>query len=167
MSLITPDFGLIVWMTVIFAIVFFLLAKFGFPLITSMVHERADRINESIRLAKEAEERLKNLEEEQKMMMEDARKQQAAILQEAARSRDAILAGAREKAQDETTKMIEHAKVQIEAERESAIREIRSQVALLSVNVAEKVIRRDLENPEAQMKLIDSLLDEVSSADLN
>lgn len=167
MSLITPDFGLIVWMTVIFAIVFFLLAKFGFPMITSMVHDRADRINESIRLAKEAEERLAALGEEQARMIEEARKQQAAILQEAARSRDAILAGAHEKAQDETVKMIEHAKVQIAAERESAIREIRSQVALLSVNVAEKVMRKDLENPDAQMKLIDSLLDEVSSAELN
>lgn len=167
MSLITPDSGLIIWMTLIFGIVFFLLAKFGFPAITSSVQARADRINESIRAAKEAEERLSTLAQEEQRMIEDARKQQAEILMEAAKSRDAILADARAKAQDETSKMIEHAKVQIAAERESAIREIRGQVALISVNVAEKVLRKDLENPEAQLKLIDRLLDEVTSSEMN
>lgn len=167
MSLITPDSGLIIWMTLIFGIVFFLLAKFGFPAITSSVQARADRINESIRAAKDAEERLSTLAQEEQRMIEDARKQQAEILMEAAKSRDAILADARAKAQDETSKMIEHAKVQIAAERESAIREIRGQVALISIQVAEKVLRKDLENPEAQLKLIDRLLDEVTSSEMN
>ena len=65
MSLVTPDFGLIVWMTLIFGIVFLVLAKWGFPMITSSVRERAEKINASIKAAKEAEESLKKLEARQ------------------------------------------------------------------------------------------------------
>ena len=91
MSLITPDFGLIVWMTLIFGIVFFILAKWGFPMITDSVQKRADRINASIKAAKEAEEKLRNLAAEQSEMIEEARKEQARILKEAAASRDMIV----------------------------------------------------------------------------
>ena len=82
MSLVTPDFGLIVWMTLIFGIVFLVLAKWGFPMITSSVRERAEKINASIKAAKEAEESLKKLEARQAEMIAEARKQQAQILKE-------------------------------------------------------------------------------------
>ena len=91
MSLITPDFGLLVWMTLIFGIVFFVLAKWGFPMITDSVQKRADRINESIKKAKEAEESLRNLASEQDAIVEKARKEQAKIMKEAAASRDALI----------------------------------------------------------------------------
>ena len=91
MSLITPDFGLLVWMTLIFGIVFFVLAKWGFPMITGSVEKRAQRIGESIKAAKEAEERLRNLAEEQSRMIEEARQEQSRILKEASASRDSIV----------------------------------------------------------------------------
>jgi F-type H+-transporting ATPase subunit b len=75
MSLITPDFGLLVWMTLIFGIVLFILAKWGFPMITDSVQKRADRINGSIKAAKEAEEKLRNLSEEQARIVEEAKQE--------------------------------------------------------------------------------------------
>ncbi len=168
MSLITPDFGLLVWMTLIFGIVFFVLAKWGFPMITDSVQKRADRINESIAKAREAEEKLRNLASEQEALVEKARKEQAAILKEAASSRDAMIEQARVQARDEAAKILDQAKVQIAAEKESALRDVRKEVAVLSVAVAEKVLRKDLENDASRDELLGRLVDELSSSkDLN
>ena len=168
MSLITPEFGLLVWMTLIFGIVFFVLAKWGFPMITDSVQKRADRINESIAKAREAEEKLRNLASEQEALVEKARKEQAAILKEAASSRDAMIEQARVQARDEAAKILDQAKVQIAAEKESALRDVRKEVAVLSVAVAEKVLRKDLENDASRDELLGRLVDELSSSkDLN
>ena len=168
MSLITPDFGLLVWMTLIFGIVFFVLAKWGFPMITDSVQKRADRINESIAKAREAEEKLRNLASEQEALVEKARKEQAAILKEAASSRDAMIEQAKIQARDEAAKILDQAKVQIAAEKESALRDVRKEVAVLSVAVAEKVLRKDLGNDASRDELLGRLVDELSSSnDLN
>lgn len=167
MSLITPDFGLLVWMVLIFGIVFFILAKFGFPMITGMVDKRAERINDSIAKAREAEEKLAALAQEQKEMIEQARLEQGRILKEATDARDAIVAQAKQQASEEASKLIEKAKCEIAAERESAIRDIRRQVAVLSVNVAEKIIRKDLESSDSQTALIDRLVDEATNVQPN
>lgn len=167
MSLITPDFGLLFWMTLIFVILFFILAKVGFPVITGMVSQRQDRINDSIRLAKEAEERVRELSSEQTRMIEEARKEQAVILRDAASARDAMVSRAQEQAREEAAKIIEQARIQIAAEKEAALRDIRREVAELSVSIAEQVVRKDLSDNEAQMALIDRLMDEMSSTKMN
>ncbi|MBR5660421.1 MAG: F0F1 ATP synthase subunit B [Bacteroidales bacterium] len=161
MSLITPDFGLLVWMTLIFGIVFFVLAKWGFPMITDSVQKRADRINESIKKAKEAEESLRNLASEQDAIVEQARKEQARILKEAASSRDALIEQAKVQAKDEAAKIIEQARTQIAAEKESALRDVRKEVAMLSVAVAEKVLRKDLETDAGRDELLGRMVDEL------
>lgn len=148
-------------MTLIFGIVFFILAKWGFPMITDSVQKRADRINASIKAAKEAEEKLRNLAAEQSEMIEEARKEQARILKEAAASRDMIVEQAKVQAQDEATKIMDHARTQIAADKESALRDIRKEVALLSVSVAEKVLKKDLEDSGSQTELVDRLVDEI------
>lgn len=163
MSLITPDFGLLFWMTLIFAIVFFVLAKFGFPMITGMVDRRSKRINESIAKAKEAEESLATLAQQQEKMIQETRAEQARILKEASEARDRMIATAKEEARVQASDMIEHARIEIEAEKESALRDIRRQVSLLSVEIAEKVIRKDLESGAEQMALLDRLFDEAAS----
>lgn len=163
MSLITPDFGLLVWMTLIFGIVFFVLAKWGFPMITGSVRERAERINASIKAAKEAEERLQNLAKEQSEMIEEARREQARILKETSASRDAMIENAKTQAQEEASKIISQARKQIDAEKESALRDIRKEVAMLSVGIAEKVLRKDLADDSEQARLISVLVDEMAS----
>ena len=162
MSLITPDFGLLFWMVLIFGIVFFLLAKFGFPVITGMVDKRQERIEKSIAAAAEAEEKLATLSQEHARMVEQTRLEQGRILQEAAEARDRIVAQAKQQASDEASKILEKAKLEIAAERESALKDIRKQVALLSVNVAEKIVRKDISTEAGQIDLIERLVEEAS-----
>ena len=167
MSLITPDFGLLVWMTLIFGIVFFVLAKWGFPMITGMVDKRSDRINDSIAKAREAEKALTDLSDRQQQLIEETRREQARILKEAAEARDALLADAKEQARDEASKLIQQARTQIAAEKESALRDVRTEVAKLSVDVAEKVLREKLSTEEAQIKLIDKMVGELNGTKAN
>ena len=132
-------------MTLIFGIVFFVLAKWGFPMITGSVEKRAQRIGESIKAAKEAEERLRNLAEEQSRMIEETRQEQSRILKEAAASRDNIVEQAKVQAREEASRILDQARTQIAAEKESALRDVRKEVALLSVSVAEKVLKKSQE----------------------
>ena len=164
MSLITPDFGLLVWMTLIFGIVFFVLAKWGCPMITGSVEKRAQRIGDSIKAAKEAEEKLRNLAEEQSRMIEETRQEQSRILKEAAASRDNIVEQAKVQAREEASRILDQARTQIAAEKESALRDVRKEVALLSVSVAEKVLKASLSDGAEQSALVDRLVDEVSSS---
>ena len=166
MSLITPDFGLLFWMVVIFGIVFFLLAKFGFPVITKAVQTRSDHIADSLKAADEAQARLAGLAEEQAKMIEETRLEQSRILKEASESRERIIAQAKEEAAAEAAKLLDHAKVEIAAERESAIRDIRRQVAMISVEVAEKIVRKDLEGDAGQQGLIDRMVEEAAQAQI-
>lgn len=163
MSLITPDFGLLVWMTLIFGIVFFVLAKWGFPMITGSVEKRAQRINDSIKAAKEAEEKLRNLAEEQSRMIEKTRQEQSRILKEAAASRDSIVEQAKAQAREEAARILEQAQTQIAAEKESALRDVRKDVAMVAVSVAERVLKKSLADSSEQASLVDRLMDEVPS----
>lgn len=167
MSLITPDFGLLVWMTLIFGIVFFVLAKWGFPLITRMVDERSDRISSSIEKARQAEESLSQLAEKQQELIDATRKQQAELLREASEARDKIIASAKEQASAEAAGLIAEARTKIEAEKEDALRQIRGEVARLSVEVAGKVLLEDLSGDEAQMRLVDRIIDTIGDRPLD
>ncbi len=164
MSLITPDFGLLVWMTLIFGIVFFVLAKWGFPMITGSVEKRAKRINDSIKAAKEAEEKLRNLAGEQSRMIEETRQEQSRILKEAAASRDSIVEQAKVQAREEAARILDQARTQIAAEKESALRDVRKDVAMVAVSVAEKVLKKSLSDVDGQSALVERLVDEISSS---
>lgn len=151
-------------MTLIFGIVFFVLAKWGFPMITGSVEKRAARIGDSIKAAKEAEEKLRNLAEEQSRMIEETRQEQSRILKEAAASRDSIVEQAKVQAREEASRILDQARTQIAAEKESALRDVRKEVTLLSVSVAEKVLKKSLSDADGQSALVDRLVDEVSSS---
>ena len=166
MSLITPDFGLLFWMTLIFGIVFFILAKFGFPVLTDMVRKRQERIEKSLEDAREIEARMATWKVEQAKMVEDTRKQQALILKEATETKAQIVADAKAQAKAEADKLLAEAKTQIAAEKESALRDVRKEIALLSVQVAEKVLRNELSEEGSQRALIDKLVDEASEAQI-
>lgn len=161
MSLITPDSGLLFWMVLIFAIVFLILAKFGFPVITGMVNKRQERIQESIRLARKAEKELSEMTERQAQMMEQTRREQAEMLKEASRQRDEIVAQAREQARAEADRIVQDAKAGLEEARQAALRDIRAQVAEVSVGVAEKILRESLSSEAAQRAMIDRLVGEA------
>jgi len=162
-SILTPDLGLLFWMLLAFLVIFFVLAKYGFPVITKMVEERKAYIDDSLKKAHEANERLANIQQESESMLREARERQAQILKEAAETRDAIVQEAQNKAKAEGVRLMEEAKSEIESEKRQAISDIRAQVAQLSVEVAEKVLRQKLSSNEEQMNLINRLLDDVSA----
>ena len=163
MDLLMPASGLLFWMTVVFIIVFVILAKAGFPAIVKMVNDRKAYIDDSLKKAHEANEKLANIQKEGESILKEAREQQAVILKEAAETRDAIVEKAQDKAREEGARLLSDAKAQIENEKQNAIREIRTQVAELSVQIAEKVLREKLSDDKSQMDMINRLLDEVSS----
>jgi F-type H+-transporting ATPase subunit b len=144
-------------------VVFFLLWKFGFPVITGMVKERQAFIDDSLRKAHEANERLANIQKEGESILQEAREKQAQILKEAAETRDAIVEKAQDKARAEGARLMEDARVAIEQEKKAAIADIRKQVATLSVEIAEKILKENLKGDKAQMDLIDRMLDDVST----
>ena len=143
--------------------VLFILWKFGFPVITSMVAERKAFIDDSLRKAHEANERLTNIQKEGESILQEAREKQAQILKEAAETRESIVEQAQAKARQEGARLLEEARMAIEQEKKAAIADIRSQVAALSVEIAEKVLRANLKDDASQMEYINRMLDDVSA----
>lgn len=162
MSLITPDFGLLFWMTIVFLIVLGIVSKFGFKVIVKMVNDRKDYIDSSLQKAHEANKKLANIKVESDALLQEARERQAAILKEAAATRDAIVEKAQDKAHEESNRLLTEAKVEIENQRQAAVSDVRKQVATLSVEIAEKVLREKLGDEKTQMDLIERMLDEIS-----
>ena len=165
MDLLIPSTGLLFWMTIVFLVVLAVLWKWGFPAITKMVKERKDYIDDSLRKAHEAHEKLANIQKEGESILQEAREKQAAVLKEATATRDAIIAKAENQAKDRGAQLINDAKAEIEQEKQQAIREIRGQVAELSVKIAEKIIKQQLATDDKQMELINKILDDVAVSD--
>jgi F-type H+-transporting ATPase subunit b len=149
-------------MSLTFLVVLCILWKFGFPVITNMVAERKAFIDDSLRKAHEANERLANIQKEGESILQEAREKQAQLLKEAADTRDAIVEKAQVKAREEGNRLLEDAKAEIEQEKKAAIADIRRQVATLSVEIAEKILKQNLHGDKAQMDLINRMLDDAS-----
>ena len=159
--LLTPDPGLIFWMLISFGVVFFILAKFGFPVIVNMIDERKTFIDKSLESAKAANDRLAGIQEESERILKQTRSEELRLLKEAQETRNKIVGEAKEQAAVEAKKLIAEAKTAIEKEKELAIREIRSQIADLSIEIAEKVLRKQLDNLPAQRELVQKLIEEA------
>jgi F-type H+-transporting ATPase subunit b len=161
MSLLTPDPGLLFWMVLSFGAVFFVLAKYGFPIIVKMVDERKAFIDKALEAAKSANDRLAGIKEEGDRILNQTREEEIRILKEANEMRNRIIGEAKEQATIEAGKLIAEARNAIQKEKEMAIRDIRNQIATLSIDIAEKILRRNLDNQNAQRELVDKLIEEV------
>jgi len=159
--LLTPDFGLLFWMLVSFGIVFFVLAKFGFPIIVKMVDERKAFIDKSLEAAKAANERLAGIQEESERILKKTREEEILILKEAQEERSKIIGEAKEQATVEAGKLVAEARTAIQREKDMAIRDIQNQIAELSIVIAEKVLRKNLDNQPAQRELVQKLIEEA------
>ena len=167
MSLLLPDSGLLFWMLLSFGIVFAILAKYGFPVIVKMVEDRKAYIDQSLEVAREANIQLTKLKEESDALVAAANKEQGRILKEAMDERDKIIHEARKQAETTAQKELDAVKEQIRIEKDEAIRDIRRQVAVLSVDIAEKILRKNLDEDKEQMEMIDRMLDEVLTKNKN
>lgn len=161
-SLLTPDPGLVFWMIIAFGLVLFILAKFGFPVILDKLDSRKKFIDESIVAAKQAYDKLENVKTQNKLLIEEANRERSQIISDAAKQRDLILEKAKEKAIKEANQIVSNARQQIIQEREEAIIAIRREIAVVSVDIAEKVLRKNLQEKEDQMSMIERLVDEIN-----
>ena len=161
MELFTPDFGLIFWMFVSFAILFVILWRWGWPAIMKGGSDRADLIDKGVEYAQSAKEQLDHAREEADKYIAEARRQQADMLREADKMKTQIIEEARVAAQTEAKKVMDNAKLTIEQERKVAQEQFRNEVSAFALDIAQKVVRNQLKEEKAQEKLVNSLLDEI------
>ena len=163
MELFTPEFGLVFWMFLAFLCLYFILAKFAWPFIIKSMEERADKIDKGVAYYQEAEARLKNAQAEADKLIAQAHNEQAEILREAAKMRNELIEKARSDAADEAKKVNDAAQVSLEQARKEAEEKLRTEVGDLALQIAEKVIRRNIANDDAQRALVDQYLSEVET----
>lgn len=161
MGFVTPDYGTIFWMLIIFGIVLFILKKFAWVPILKALKDRERSISDALNSAERARKDVAGLKASNDQIITEARREKDIILKEARDIKDKIIAEAKNQANVEAQKSIEYAKQQIEAEKTAAINDIKKQVAELSVTIAEKVIKKKLDNSEDQEALIEDMLKDL------
>ena len=163
MGLLQPEAGVLFWMTLAFAVVFIVLARYGFPVIVRAIEERKAYIDRSLEEARAAERKLRELDAEGQAVRAAAERERGRILHEAAETRDALLAEARRKADEEGARIVAAAREKAEGEREAILQDARHQVALLSIAITEKMLRERLDDEASQTRLAEKMLDEMES----
>jgi F-type H+-transporting ATPase subunit b len=161
MGFVTPDYGTIFWMVIIFGLVLFILKKFAWGPILKALKEREKSIADALNSAEKARKDVAGLKASNDQIITEARKEKDLILKEARDIKDKIVADARNQANAEAQKSIDYARQQINAEKTAAINDIKKQVAELSLMIAEKVIKKELENPKDQEILVEDLLKDL------
>ncbi|MDE5734883.1 MAG: F0F1 ATP synthase subunit B [Duncaniella sp.] len=164
MELFTPDFGLVFWMFVSFAILFVVLWRWGWPAILKGVSDRADLIDKGVEYAQSAKEQLDHAREEADRQIAEARRQQAETLREAERMKTQIIEEARTAAQAEAKKVMDAAQVSIEQDRKAAQQQLRNEVSAFALDIAQKVVRNQMKQDKAQTQLVNSLIDEMETS---
>lgn len=161
MELFTPDFGLIFWMFIAFLLLFIILGKWGWPVIIKSMESRADTIDKGVEYAREAKQQLDQSREEARKFVTEAQKQQAEILRDAAKMKTQIIEEARKEASEEAKKVMDAAKVSIEQSRKEAELQFRDEVSKFSLEIASKMLRKQMDTEAAQTELVNKLLDEI------
>jgi len=156
-----PHLGTIIWTTIIFLILLFALGKFAWGPLLKALTDREQNIERALTGASEAEEKIRNLKNEQDALILAARLEKEKIVKEGIEQRDKIVATAHEKAQTEANKIVEETRKQLAREREAAVVEMKNQIALLSVDIATQVVKGDLEDRKRHEKLVGELIREV------
>lgn len=163
MELFTPDSGLVIWMFVSFVILFIVLRKWGWPVIIKMMESRADTIDKGVEDAKEARRQLDNARAEAEKFMAEARKQQAEILSDAQKMKTQIIDEAKVEASKEAQKVMDAAKVSIQQSQKEAELQLKNEVSKFALDIAEKVMRKEMKSDKAQSELVNKLLDEYEN----
>jgi len=161
MELVTPGIGLIFWTTLIFLLLLVLLRKYAWNPILKAVNAREERIKNALDSAEEAHQEMSRLKADNEIIIKKAKEERNKLLQEAREMKEKIINEAKKQSGEEARKIIETARLNIQAEKESAITEIRNQVAVLSVEIAEKILKRELADAKDQKKLIEEYLENI------
>ena len=162
MDLVTPDIGLIFWTTVSFGILYFVLAKFAWKPILGAVNEREKSIKDALSAAEKAKDEMENLKSDNEKILNEAKLQRELLLKEAREIKQQLIEDAKNEAQSEAKKIISQAQETIQNEKKAAISDLKNQVASLSIDIAEKVLKEKLSDDKTQMNLVKDLVKDVT-----
>jgi F-type H+-transporting ATPase subunit b len=162
MDLITPEIGLFFWQTIVFLVLIFLMAKFAWKPILGAVKDREDSINNALASAENARKEMQNLHADNEKLLQEARMQRDAILKDARELKEKVIADASLEAQEKADRIVAQAQATIQNEKNAAMADIKNQVAALSIEIAEKVIRKELSSTDKQHQLVDEMLADVT-----
>lgn len=155
------EFGLFFWQILIFVGLIFLLKKFAWKPILDAVNEREEGIKNALLSAENARQEMQNLQADNQRILNEARAERDAMLKEAREMKEKMITDSKNEAQAQGQKMIEQAKAAIESEKNAAMAELKSQVSTLSLSIAEKLLKEELSNKEAQTKLVEKMLGDI------
>ncbi|MCE2740500.1 MAG: F0F1 ATP synthase subunit B [Sphingobacteriales bacterium] len=162
MELVKPGLGLIFWMTITFSIVLFILSKFAWKPILNSIREREDSINSALNAAEDARKQMSALQADNEKLLNQARAEREVMLKEAQEMKEHIIAQAKKTADEEGQKLIAKANASIESAKINAMNELKTQVAVLSVDLAEKVLRKKMENRAEQEAFVNENLKSIT-----
>lgn len=162
MELLNPDFGLVFWMLISFGLLLVLLRKYAWKPILSSITKREESITNALNAAHEAEKKLTNLKSENEALLAEARKERDLMLKEAREVKEKIIAEAKGIAQEEASKLVAAARENINNEKMKAVTELRNQVAILSVEIAEKILKEKMSDNAKQTEVMENIMKEVS-----
>jgi len=161
MGLVIPDYGLLFWMVFTFLIVMYILKKFAWKPILSSLKEREDSIEEALESAQQAREEMSKLQADNEKILAEARNERNEMLKEAKEIKQTMINEAKGKASGEAEKIIESARQAIENEKTAAINEMKKSIASLSVQIAEKILKKQLDDPAKQKDLMDQYIKDI------
>ena len=164
MDLVTPGIGMIFWSTLFFLVLLFVLGKFAWPAILTAVKARNESIRKALDAADMAKKEMAKLQADNEKILAEAKAERDAMMKEAKQIKDKLISDAKEKAAEEAKKLVQSARESIQSEKSAAINDMKAQMATLSVDIAEKILRAKLEDSKAQKELVSKLINE---ADLN
>jgi len=161
MELVTPHIGLVFWMTLSFGIVVWILGKFAWKPVMKALKEREESIESALRAADRAKEEMAQLTFSNEQLMKEAKEERDAMLRDARKIRDNVIGEAKTKAEGEAQRIVETAKENIHFEKMAALTDLKNQIAILSIEIAEKIMKEDLSTNEKQKALVTKLLNEI------
>lgn len=162
MSLINPGFGLVIWMTIAFGVLLWILAKFAWPAIIVALHEREQSIEEALKSAEKARQAMEELKAGNEELLREAKDERDALLKDARALKEKMINEAKEKAQVSADKIVESARERIESEKKAAMVDIKNTIAKYSIEIAEKILREELKDKKQQTAYAEKLLKETS-----
>jgi F-type H+-transporting ATPase subunit b len=161
MELITPGLGLLFWMTLAFLLLLFILGKYAWKPIMKALKEREANIHDALHAADKAREEMKLLQFSNEQLLREAKNERDVILAEARKIRDGIIEESRAKGTEEAARIVQAARASIYNEKMAAMTDLKNQVAMMSLEVSRKLLKRELTDPKKQEDFIRQLLDDV------
>lgn len=162
MELVQPGIGLIIWMTLSFAVVLWVLAKFAWKPIMKALHERENSIDEALNAANNAKEEMKKLKFSNEQLLKEAKEERDAILRAGRKVKDSIIEEAKIKANKEADRIVESAIERIENEKMAATTNLKNQLASLSIEIAEKILKKELSDDIKQKEFVNDLIKDIN-----